>query len=167
MKSPISITLQDDGRDITFEIMPLSAFRAERFAIKLGKLLLKSKILTSIRTDSITSSADVAGMMREVIKDSDGFAALGDVDEDQFFALHDELLGTISLVTPGNTKLQLTQPTIDGNISDFRTIFKLVWKAFTLNFDFFTVKSGEISASSPPAPAQQSSRKGPKISVRS
>lgn len=167
MKSSISISLQDGGRDLNFEIMPFSAFQAERFAIKLGKLLLKSKILTAIKTDSITSSADVAGMMREIIKDSDGFAALGDVDEVQFFALHDELLGCISLVTAGGAKLKLTQATCDGNITDFRTLFKLVWEAFKLNFDFFTVKNGGTSVSPPPAPVPQSGRKGPKISVRS
>lgn len=167
MKTPIQVTLQDGDRDLTFEITPFSAFQAERFAIKLGKLALKTKILTAIKTDSITSSADVAGMMRSVIRDSDGFAALGDVDEDRFFALHDELLAQVMLVTPGGAKLKLTQTTVEGNISDFRTVFKVVWESFKLNFDFFTVKSGPISALSPQAPAPQSGPRKPKISVQS
>lgn len=167
MKQPIEIVITDGERDLTFEIAPFSAFQAERFAIKLGKLALKTKILTAVKTDSITSSADAAGIFRALIKDSDGFAALGDVDETQFFALHDELLKQASLITPGGAKLKLTPATIEGNIEDFRTIFKIVWEAFKLNFDFFTVKNGQTSASTLQAPPPQSAQRKPKISVRS
>lgn len=161
MLKTITISLQDGESSKDFEIKQMGAYSMERWARRAGILIVGTGILKDFDIDNIKSSADVVPIVAKIIVNSNGFAALANVDREEFDRLHDELLQCCYIVK-GKTKMQLTPIAIEGNIEDYRTIFKLVWEALKLNLNFSIPESGSASES----PTAQSDGRKLKISAR-
>ena len=162
MRRTERVSLQDGGQELTIECTQMGAYALEMWTIKLFKLLVGTGMAKSFDIDSISNSAAVLNEMAKVIL-SDGLTSLANFDDDKFKKLHDQLLETCSIIKDGGVKLKLTPITIDGNIEDFKTIFKILKIAFETNLNFSL--SGQALTSG--LNQAQSKQLKPKISVHS
>ena len=135
MRNKIQIQLIDDGTPLDFEITQMSATRKESWILR--ALLLLSEGAGSINID-LSGEADINGLMSELGKK--GLGIFSGITPEKVQPLLDDLLACCSRVM-GQSRQLCTPATVDGYISDVKTLFRLRVESFKVNFpDFFTEK---------------------------
>ena len=164
MRRITTISIEDRGVLKNFELQELPALQLEHWAIRLGKMLLRTDILSSLDIDHLQSSADLPLILAKIINGGT-FARLADIDMAEYESLEAQMLQSISIVQPSGAKMKLSPVTIEGNIEDYRTIAKLVFEAVKFNLNF----SSPAAPSPASAPGQTKAGAGrkPSISLRS
>ena len=112
MRESKTITLKDGERDITFEIKPMSAIKAERW-------LIRAAFALGGGLSSLTSNADSA----EIVK------TLSAVDY--------EKVAPCCQIRQGGATIPVDPQTLDGKIDYPTTIFLLKVAVVQANFGFF------------------------------
>ncbi len=124
-----TITINDNGNNITFKIRQLPATKQEELIVK-ALLLLANKEIGDIDVDKLRENP--SGVFNTKML----FAALEKVDFIKIKEISDVLLGCCYRVI-GKMEERCTPDTVDGFIEDFRTLLTLKKEAFALSFDFF------------------------------
>lgn len=135
MRNKIQIQLIDDGTPLDFEITQMSATRKESWILR--ALLLLSEGAGRINID-LSGESDINGLMSELGKK--GLGIFSGITPEKVQPLLDDLLACCSRVM-GQSRQLCTPATVDGYISDVKTLFRLRVESFKVNFpDFFTEK---------------------------
>ena len=144
-----TLTLVDNGNELTFRLRRMSATATERWILRAGLALFKTGLVDEM-------SAPVQGMDAQGILSTglsavkkQGFSLLGRLDPDTVLELSYELLKPCYQVVRNELK-PLSKDTINAVVSDFRTILTLKKEAFLLNFGFFFDASHSDSETSEP-----------------
>lgn len=124
-----TITINDNGNNLTFKIRQLTATKQEELIIK-ALLLLANKEVGDVDVDKIRENPQGFVNLKML------FGALEKVDFLKIKEIADELLGCCYRVV-GKVEERCTPETVDGYVEDFRTLLTLKKEAFTLSFDFF------------------------------
>lgn len=135
MRRTKTFTITDRGVDKTFEVKEMDALSLELWTLRALKMLLATDILGTVDVDKIQSSADMPGIVSEIIL-KNGFSSLSKVNFVEFQQLQAEMLATCSIVQENGFKMLLTTQTIQGNIDDYRTIGKIVFEVVKFNLNF-------------------------------
>lgn len=137
MRNKIQIQLIDDGTPLDFEITQMSATLKESWILR--ALLLLSEGAGRLNLDlSGETEADINGLMSEL--GSKGLGIFSGITPEKVQPLLDDLLACCSRVM-GQSRQLCTPATVDGYISDVKTLFRLRVESFKVNFpDFFTEK---------------------------
>lgn len=115
------LTLEDNGKKLTFELKKMPATQAEDFLYRCIRLLgMNANTLELNGKDYVTL---INSLMRAPYVETK--------------ALLDELLGTVSRVV-GNTTQSLSYEDMDGFIDNPLTLIQLRVEAIKFNFGFFT-----------------------------
>ena len=135
MRRITQLQIEDRGTLKNFEIKEMGALQLEHWAIRAGRMLLATDILTGLDIDAIQSSADLPQIVGKIVAGG-AFSKLAKVDMEEYKKLEAEILQTVSIVQPNGTRMKLTPATIDGNVEDYRAIAKLVFEAVKFNLNF-------------------------------
>lgn len=150
MRKEIKITIKDGDRDLTFSIKQMSALKLERFTNRtviiiarsiggeISKMNFSSEALSNLQNLLNSSQSGLNSSQR-------GFADklvqfIGKLDYDAVEPLYNELLSCCKLIPePSNSlmTMDLTPTTIDANIENPMTLYRLRVEAVKLNFSFF------------------------------
>lgn len=123
-----TIEIQDRDTILTFKITEMSATQLESWIYRALLLLAGAGIETPDGSD--ISEADQY-LRHKVI------SALGSIDYNKAKPLLDELLQCCQRILPNGTSTNVDISTIDGYVSDVKTLFKLRWEAAKFNLHFF------------------------------
>ena len=125
------ITIDDAGTPLQFRLVQMSATALEWWMYRAVKLL------AAAGTD-VPSGMDAAQAAAHLLDQGPAILArlVGGMDVDGAKALLDELLACAHRVLDNGTQQQVTLATMDGYISDVRTIFKLRVELLKHNFAF-------------------------------
>ena len=124
-----TITINDNGNNLTFKIRQLTATKQEELIIK-ALLLLANKEVGDVSVDNLRENPQRLVNLKMLL------GALEKVDFLKIKEIADELLGCCYRVV-GKMEERCTPETVDGYVEDFRTLFMLKKEAFMLSFDFF------------------------------
>ena len=124
-----TITINDNGNNLTFKIRQLTATKQEELIIK-ALLLLANKEVGDVSVDNLRENPQQLVNLKMLL------GALEKVDFLKIKEIADELLGCCYRVV-GKMEERCTPETVDGYVEDFRTLFTLKKEAFMLSFDFF------------------------------
>jgi hypothetical protein len=125
------ITLKDGEQNLSFVVRQMPLTRLEMFALRLVSLLAGSAS-GAPDFEGLSEGLDwLRGQSAKAL-----LSCLGNLDTDKAAPLLDELLGCCSRVV-GQVETKCTPETIDGYLSDLRTLFELRKEAFSINFGFF------------------------------
>ena len=136
MKKQTNIVLNDDGNDLEFIIEAMPATKSYDFLVQ-ALLLLGGCGLDLADGDETPSLEGAARSLS-----NGGLAKLCRLDYDKAKPLLNDLISCCTRITKdgmggGVVKQPCTPGTIDGYITDPRTIFKLQVEALKVNFGFF------------------------------
>lgn len=146
MRKTIPIQLIDDGQALDFEITQMSATQKERWLLRALFTLACGAAEADIEMEG-TPSLD--GLMRELGKK--GLGIFKGISLEKVQPLLDDLLACCALVRD-KARLQCMPETVDGYISDVKTLFSLRVESFKVNFpDFFTRSSATEEKSESPS----------------
>lgn len=132
------ITLVDDGNELEFRITAMPASEKESWMIR-AVLLLTGKAFS----DGIDEVAKAFSGDDDTKRLAGIFKLFSGVEYEKMKPLYDQLIygGKVERIMHGADNREVVQPvsekTIDGYVSDPRTLFKLRMEAFKLNFAFF------------------------------
>lgn len=124
MRNKIQIQLIDDGTPLDFEITQMSATRKESWILR--ALLLLSEGAGRINID-LSGEADIDGLMSEL--GEKGLGIFSGITPEKVQPLLDDLLACCSRVM-GQSRQLCTPATVDGYISDVKTLFRLRVESF-------------------------------------
>lgn len=133
------ITLEDGGRQITFEIRQMPATRLESWVLRAALVLARAGV-------ECDEGAGIEELISAIV--SNPAKVLGSLQYEAARPLYDELLGCCYKVDGAMTS-QVNTETADAYISDFKTLMRLRIEAFKMNFDFFSTGAGSGSHADP------------------
>lgn len=134
-RKEVNITLEDGEDSLEFRIRQMPATKQESWIIQAVLLLAGSGVDLPEGYDLQKAGQYLA---------THGLKALGGVDYEKARPLLDDLLTCCHRVLPEGGEMAVTPSTVDGYITDVRTLFRLRMEALKVNFDFFG--SGGLSA---------------------
>lgn len=137
-----TITINDNGNNLTFKIRQLTATKQEELIIK-ALLLLANKEVGDVSVDKLRENPQQLVNLKMLL------GALEKVDFLKIKEIADELLGCCYRVV-GKMEERCTPETVDGYVEDFRTLFTLKKEAFMLSFDFFEEDGNSQDTASKP-----------------
>ena len=144
MRKETTITLEDDGNSLIFHIKQMPATQLESWIFRAIQVLGPALDLPD------GAGLEAVGNVLE----KNGLRALSAIDYDKAKPLLDEMLATASRMVDG-VAYQCSIDTVDGYISDVRTLFKLRVECFRANLGFFGSAapsgSAEVKPTSPRA----------------
>ncbi|MBE1237439.1 hypothetical protein IHV25_07230 [Phaeovibrio sulfidiphilus] len=120
------IDLTDGGRTLRFRIRPMGARKQERWLARLALVLARAGRAMPAGTPALHLPAHLftAG----------GLASLSDVPFDRLEPLLDEMWENVFRVLDSGVAVQLKPETIDGVVTDVRTLLALRREVLRLNF---------------------------------
>lgn len=133
MRKEITVTLQDRGESRTFKIREMSATQLESWGVR-ALLLLSAAIDIKGLEVGNGMDFDVLNKLSSYLF-VNGIERLSHIDYDKAQPLLDELLECCYRVD-GGVEQKCTRNTVDGYISDIRTLLRLRGEALKLNFSF-------------------------------
>lgn len=176
MRKTVKVQLVDDGQALEFEITQMSATQKERWLLKAVLLLAASAGSAGLQLSSGLSDDEEkkAELSEELGKK--GLGIFNGITYEKVQPLLDDLLECCAFVN-GNARLVCTPTSVDGYISDFKTLYRLRMESFKVNFpDFFTMmtkkkKTEEKAELGEESPSPQESDKpltikAPRVSPR-
>lgn len=143
MRKETIITLSDDGKELKFRVRQMSASHLYDYIIRLVLALSHSGLKL---TDG--DEADLSKVGEHIM--ANGLQALRGVEHGMAKPLLDEMLACCSRISDSGVEQVVTPDSLDGFISDPRTIFKLQFEAAKLNFGFLG-EAAESHSNSPEA----------------
>lgn len=155
MRKEVTIQIEDGERELTFAVRQMPALKLERW-INRAVILLARAGGAEIKDMDLTTDG-LRNVWRMVGKDDDagGIAekvirTIGGLDYEAAEPLYNELLECCALIPdpakPGR-RMPMTAATIEGNIENPITLYRLRLEAVKVNFSFF-----QKSESSPNGP---------------
>lgn len=166
MRKSTIITLEDEGKKLTFKIIQMSASQHERWQNRLLMLLAAQSISPGREKDN--KGINVQTLRKKMnewkntmvngedapkeVQGSESdkyltlFQSIGSIGYDNLEPLYDELLSCVAHVPDPNRPdftVQLTPENVDSIIGDWRNLYKLRIEALKLEYSFF--KGGEPS----------------------
>lgn len=135
MRKSTIITLEDDGKTLTFKVTQMSARQQERWQNRLIMLLTGA----DMNLDELIKRLK-KGEYKAVLK------LIGSVGYDKIEPLYDELLSCVAHVPDPNNPgfaVQLTPENVDTIVGEWQNLYKLRIAALKNNYSFF--KGGEPS----------------------
>lgn len=151
MRKVKDVVLQDGDNEYRFRIRQMSATKQEKFIFQVILLLAGSGIEVPGTEGKQVSAEDIQSHPERYLNVQTLAHMLGSLTIDKVEPLSNELLACCSRVTD-NMEEPCTPNTVDGYISDFRTLLKLKYEALKLNFSFFSdaAPSQTVAESSKP-----------------
>lgn len=161
MRKQTTITINDDGNELTFKITQLSATQLEIFLLKATKLLAKSGLLNAQinKRDGVDALGEIADVMLNNLPQ-----ALSALDVDQASELIGDLLEKCVEKIDGKLSRRMTPLEVESVISTLPALFELQKQTVKFNLDFLLAGS-HLSASTSSQTVGTTS--GQKISLRS
>lgn len=135
MRKSTIITLEDDGKNLTFKITQMSARQQERWQNRLIMLLTGA----DLNLDGLLKQLK-KGEYEAILK------LIGSIGYDKIEPLYDELLSCVAHVPDPNNPgfaVQLTPENVDTIVGEWQNLYKLRIAALKNNYSFF--KGGEPS----------------------
>jgi hypothetical protein len=133
MRKKKTIKIMDRERELTFEIQEMPATKLESWIIR--ALIVLGPVLGKVDGEEVTIT-EAVGLLR-----TQGLNFAGMVDYEKIKPLLDDLLACCVRTDCGVPQV-CTPQTVDGFISDFKTLFKLRQEALAINLSFFDQGQG-------------------------
>ena len=134
MRKESTIMLEDDGNRLTFRIRQMPATQLEDWIFRAVQVLGAALELPE------GAGLESVGAALE----KNGLRALSSIAYDKAKPLLDEMLGTASRVLDG-VEYPCTLDTMDGYVSDIKTLFRLRVECFKVNLSFFADAARSVS----------------------
>lgn len=144
VRNEVTITLNDNGRDLKFKIKKMSATQQESWLIRASLLLARGVGNVDFDMSNLQGLKDFV-MSGKIVK------ALAGMSYEEAVPLLEDLLKCCSRVLDSGGEVQCSSETVDGYIEDVRTLFKLRAEAGKHCFGFFTEVAAEKLSSSQPS----------------
>jgi hypothetical protein len=138
MRKTAEVTINDRGADKTFRITEMPATKLEKWIAK-ASLLVLSKVNVS---NDEENEVNVHRAMADISKR--GFGGFNDIPFEQVEPLYDDLLDCVEFKA-ANIYIKVDPRTIDGQIEDVMTLFKLRLEVLKLNLGFFVTAFPSIT----------------------
>lgn len=151
MLDQTEVTLNDDGRDLTFRIKKMPATKAFRFSALLVKEFLK---LGVINNDLLKQEGDIFSALKQVML-NDGLQRLGEIEVEALERIAAMVIETTEFKA-GKAYTRLSWDTVDQYTPSLLTLLMLLKEAIMLNIGFLQ----NVSALSTPTSAQEESSQG-------
>lgn len=146
MRKTVPVQLIDDGQALDFEITQMSATQKERWLLRALFTLANGAAEADVDVDEARGLDD---FMRELARKK--LNIFKGISLEKVQPLLDDLLTCCALVRD-KARLQCTPETVDGYISDVKTLFRLRVESFKVNFpDFFTASDATEGKSESPS----------------
>ena len=127
MRKSEIITLTDNGETRRFRITQMPATKAERWINRAMFLLTEA-----------SKNVKLPKRKNDELKLEDAMTLLASVDYEKVEPLYNELIECCAYLPNGNdVGIQCTQETIDAQIEDVMSLYRLRMASAKLNFDFF------------------------------
>lgn len=137
MLDQTEVTLNDDGRDLTFRIKKMPATKAFRFSALLVKEFLK---LGVIDADLLKQEGDIFSALKQVML-NDGLKRLGEIEIEALERIAAMVIETTEFKT-GKAYTRLNWDTVDQYAPSLLTLLMLLQHAIMLNIGFLQNVSG-------------------------
>lgn len=151
MLDQTEVTLNDDGRDLTFRIKKMPATKAFRFSALLVKEFLK---LGVIDADLLKQEGDIFSALKQVML-NDGLKRLGEIEIEALERIAAMVIETTEFKT-GKAYTRLNWDTVDQYAPSLLTLLMLLQHAIMLNIGFLQ----NVSGLSIPTSAQEENNQG-------
>lgn len=151
MLDQTEVTLEDNGRELTFRIKKMPSTKAFRFSALLFKEFLK---LGVINNDLLKQEGNIFSALKQVMLD-DGLQRLGEIDEEVLERIAAMLLETTEFKV-GKAYTRLSWDTVDQYIQSLFTLLMLIKEAIMVNIGFLQ----NVSGLSIPTSAQEENNQG-------
>lgn len=151
MLDQTEVTLNDDGRDLTFRIKKMPATKAFRFSALLVKEFLK---LGVIDADLLKQEGDIFSALKQVML-NDGLKRLGEIEIEALERIAAMVIETTEFKT-GKAYTRLSWDTVDQYAPSLLTLLMLLQHAIMLNIGFLQ----NVSGLSIPTSAQEENNQG-------
>lgn len=122
------ITIEDGGKQLSFEIRQMPATRLESWVLRAALVLARAGV-------ECDEGAGIEELIGAIV--ANPTKVIGALQYDAARPLYDELLGCCYKID-GAMTTQVNTETADAYISDFKTLMRLRIEAFKINFDFFS-----------------------------
>ena len=164
MRAEKTITLNDNGNELTFRIKKMPAMKLQGWLLRAALVLLRSTDMKAEAVAKINSDGDIVNGMLKVISEN-WIGILAYVDSEKAEPLIHELLECCTLVD-GNVNTKVSADIVDGMITEVKNLLLLEKEAALLNLGFLAPadQSGSIAVEQVSAAGDTQKRR---ISIRS
>ena len=132
MRKTKNLTIIDNGNEIKFKLIALSAMQQQRWLAKAFTTLAESGLL-----EMDVSSLDLSQIINAIKAKGLGF--LGRLDSDKINDLLVELVSKTAQKMTGAGITQLTESELENTFENIRSLVELEKECFNISFDFFQV----------------------------
>lgn len=151
MLDQTEVTIDDNGRELTFRIKKMPVTKTFRFSALLTKEFLK---LGVINNDLLKQEGDIFSALKQVML-NDGLQRLGEIEEEALERIAAMLLETTEFKV-GKAYTRLSWDTVDQYIQSLLALLMLLKEAIMLNIGFLQ----NVSALSIQTSAQEENNQG-------
>lgn len=130
MRKTKNLTIIDNGNEIKFKLIALSAMQQQRWLAKAFTTLAESGLL-----EMDVSSLDLSQIINAIKAKGLGF--LGRLDSDKINDLLVELVSKTAQKMTGAGITQLTESELENTFENIRSLVELEKECFNISFDFF------------------------------
>lgn len=130
MRKTKILTIKDNGNDIKFKLIALSAMQQQRWLAKAFTTLAESGLL-----EMDVSSLDLSQIINAIKAKGLGF--LGRLDSDKINDLLVDLVSKTAQKMSGAGVTQLTEKELENTFENIRSLIELEKECFNISFDFF------------------------------
>lgn len=130
MRKTKNLTIIDNGNEIKFKLIALSAMQQQRWLAKAFTTLAESGLL-----EMDVSSLDLSQIINAIKAKGLGF--LGRLDSDKINDLLVDLVSKTAQKMSGAGVTQLTELELEQTFENIRSLVELEKECFNISFDFF------------------------------
>lgn len=130
MRKTKTVTIKDNGNDIKFQLIALSAMAQQRWLAKAFTTLAESGLL-----EMDVASLDMAQIINAIKAKGLGF--LGRLDSDKINDLLIELVSKTAKKVAGGVMIELNEKELENTFENIRALVELEKECFNISFDFF------------------------------
>lgn len=130
MRKTKNLTIIDNGNEIKFKLIALSAMQQQRWLAKAFTTLAESGLL-----EMDVSSLDLSQIINAIKAKGLGF--LGRLDSDKINDLLVDLVFKTAQKMTGAGITQLTESELENTFENIRSLVELEKECFNISFDFF------------------------------
>lgn len=130
MRKTKNLTIIDNGNEIKFKLIALSAMQQQRWLAKAFTTLAESGLL-----EMDVSSLNLSQIINAIKAKGLGF--LGRLDSDKINDLLVELVSKTAQKMTGAGITQLTESELENTFENIRSLVELEKECFNISFDFF------------------------------
>ena len=130
MRKTKNLTIIDNGNEIKFKLIALSAMQQQRWLAKAFTTLAESGLL-----EMDVSSLDLSQIINAIKAKGLGF--LGRLDSDKINDLLVDLVSKTAQKMSGAAVTQLTESELEITFENIRSLVELEKECFNISFDFF------------------------------